>query len=152
MAVRHSSGIQPVGELPDQGDLGSLPHDSMVTVRLSETPALSLNTTSLADELAFEEDHASSSNSTPAGISPDMDEYAEHTASATPSTPDASKLEDQAEFAEEQTDVFHERRRGSGSSKRSQNAVDWEELQKTEEQEPRDEASDDVRIPDRLSC
>lgn len=123
----------------------SMPHDSMVTVRLSEPlPNLTVKT-DLPHSVA-----AGSRNSVTE--SEDGDE-----------TPSADLLVEETEEDEDEespritmrdpngnevpsstASAYDGSRRGSDSTEVSGEEVNWEELEKTEEQEPRDQGSDDV--------
>ncbi|EHK99410.1 putative Ecotropic viral integration site 5 protein like protein [Glarea lozoyensis 74030] len=137
-------------------------HDSMVTVRLSEPPTLSVDTR--ASILTYTKLRANSTPISPrtrdSFSSPNKEAYIKRTTAASledgqqdtsvqgelsPSitTMDPSgNVSSPVESAyEEMTDM--EARRGSESSVSETEEVNWEELAKTEEQEPRNESSDD---------
>jgi hypothetical protein len=100
-------------------------HNSMVTVRLSE-PQLTIDTkaTEVVTEVAEED-----------GVSAELKERDE--------SPRIT-MQDHSDSEPESTILQNmESRRGSDSSEGS-DRVNWEELEKTEEKEPRDQGSDDV--------
>lgn len=103
-------------------------HDSMVTVRLSE-PQLSINTK--AGEEMAEDDDAQQ-------VSADGAELDDTNESPRITMQDPNGNETESPCSQDA-----ESRRGSDSSEGS-DRVNWEELEKTEEQEPRDQGSDDV--------
>jgi hypothetical protein len=116
-------------------------HDSMVTVRLSEPPTLTVDTKVLehgnrdtvehikgqeVPELIQEEESTQEESPTITMVDPNGNEVTSPTGSESVASRDP------------------ESRRGSDTSEESAEEVNWEELEKTEEQEPRDEGSDDV--------
>jgi hypothetical protein len=116
----------------------TMPHDSMVTVRLSEPPLLTVNTTILekcnrdtkeqeTPELMLDDiqDEAQEESPRITMVDPNGNEVTSPTGSESVASQDGGS------------------RRGSDSSEASE-GINWEELEKTEENEPRDEASDDV--------
>lgn len=147
-ALEHQQEDTTMAE-PMDTPRSALPHDSMVTVRLSEPPSLTVDTraspvmdependTPLATPIEQMDDDMNnedldrtpqSRESTPANINNDRED----------SAPRMSEL---------QSPVDSEERRGSDSSAGSRrNEVNWEELQKTEDEQPRDQDSEDVRI------
>lgn len=104
-------------------------HDSMVTVRLSE-PQLSINTK--AQEQVLEEGDAQE-------VSSKSEKTDETNESPRITTQDPNGNEAVSPVSED-----GDFRRGSDASDNSDDQVNWEELEKTEEQEPRDQGSDDV--------
>ena len=125
-----------------------LPHDSMVTVRLSEPPpALTVDTG--ANILGKQNKGAVGSAMTP-GMSIDEREREEDILEESPRItmvdPNGEVL---SPTGSESADSHDESRRGSDSSEASieGGGVNWEELEKTEEKEPRNESSDDVGTP-----
>lgn len=119
----------------------SLPHDSMVTVRLSEPPEVTINmeeqtekeTTITAsppevpDEEGSDSDKILTIQTSNLGVVSQEDDSPKSTVDEVPQIID--------------TEV----RRGSESSVSSgEGQVNWEELEKTEEMEPRDQDSEDV--------
>ena len=130
-------------ESPSESNMDgqAMPHDSMVTVRLSEPPTLTVDTNVLehanrdtidltkgeeGPEIMQEEESTQEESPRITMVDPNGNEVTSPTAS---------------EFAAPRD---KESRRGSDSSEVSGEEVNWEELEKTEEQEPRDEGSDDV--------
>lgn len=137
----------------------SLPHDSMVTVRLSEPQPLSAMIPQT--ELPVAESGVEDA---------ETDSGLEHNLLPTRYAEVVSDIEEEEEQGEQQKQDINveatmaepagneissptgsnsapsDSRRGSESSGGSEEGggVDWEELEKTEEQEPRDEGSDDV--------
>ncbi len=122
----------------------SMLHDSMVTVRLSEPspprpPSLMVNT-SIGQSMVTVVETPDILLPGEEGPAPEVGE-----------SPRITMLD------EEGNEVFDsptgsesangESRRGSDSSEESVEEVNWEELQQTEEKEPRDESSDDVSPP-----
>ena len=103
-------------------------HDSMVTVRLSE-PQLSINTKTGGD--VPEEDSEQQVSAEGAGLD-DTNE-----------SPRITMQDPSGNEAGSPSSRDAESRRGSDSSEGS-DRVNWEELEKTEEREPRDQGSDDV--------
>ena len=103
-------------------------HDSMVTVRLSE-PQLTVDTKSA--EVVPEEAGGDE-------LSAEAAELEEIDESLTITTQERSGNEPESAISRDA-----ESRRGSDSSEGA-DEVNWEELEKTEEQEPRDQGSDDV--------
>ncbi|KAF4628944.1 hypothetical protein G7Y89_g9210 [Cudoniella acicularis] len=135
----------------------SMPHDSMVTVRLSEPPALHVDTRSsvLATgharvasiaEKEIVEVHTESIG-TPDITLEDVRENDTDTQEDSPriTMMDANGNEVESPSGSESAASRNgESRRGSDSSSGSEvEQVNWEELEKTEEQEPRSESSDD---------
>jgi len=124
-------------------------HDSMVTVRLSETPSLHLNTTiSGALNAAQRRDlvQDKSGQDTPDIL---LEEVEEHIQDESPriTMKDSNGNEVLSPSGSESAGSRDgESRRGSDSSDASVDGgdVNWEELERTEEKEPRDESSDDV--------
>ena len=127
---------------PIESNMGgqSMPHDSMVTVRLSEPPTLTVNTNVLEhanrDTLEhregqerpeiMQEETTQEESPRITMMDPNGNEVTSPTASESAASRDGQS------------------RRGSDCSEASAEEVNWEELEKTEEQEPRDEGSDDV--------
>lgn len=119
-----------------------LPHDSMVTVRLSEPPIVNVvgpgakgsdpdnkGTDVVPPDLKFESDTRESMDDT-----------------------DADTIYERSNPIMDNTmSPVDSDRRGSDSSSES---VNWEGLEKTEEQEPRDQATEDVSIqfPEPRNC
>ncbi len=125
-----------------------LPHDSMVTVRLSEPPSLTVVTESM---VMTEEQGDDSTKDMPL-VTPDSNfdsnEDLEtplpvgHTMSVGAGDENTSPIRD---TSDERSIVDADERRGSESTDDSGDGeVNWAELEKTEEQEPRDQDSEDV--------
>lgn len=114
----------------------SMPHDSMVTVRLSEPPTLTVNT-------AILDGHNEVAGNRQEDITQDEEEQEQE------ESPRITMMDPNGEVmsptgSESAVSDDGESRRGSDSSEASEGGVNWEELEKTEEQEPRDQGSDDV--------
>lgn len=136
----------------------AMQHDSMVTVRLSEPPILTLDTKRYSDRIHTKEELETSDEvNTPTvnrqtimGI---MDVTGNETGTGTQEDSPRITMVDpngnevptpkNSESAESE---HNGSRRGSDSSGTSMEEVNWEELEKTEEQQPRNQDSDDVRI------
>ena len=112
----------------DEDRKSEMTHDSMVTVRLSE-PQLTVDTKSA--EVVPEEAGGDE-------LSAEAAELEETDESLTITTQEGSRNEPESAVSRDA-----ESRRGSDSSEGA-DGVNWEELEKTEEQEPRDQGSDDV--------
>lgn len=112
----------------DADSKSEMTHDSMVTVRLSESP-LAIDTKAEVAVLG---------EGTGLGISTDGAELND-----TNESPRITMHDPSGNEAESPGSQDEESRRGSESSEGS-DRVNWEELEKTEEQEPRDQGSDDV--------
>jgi hypothetical protein len=123
-----------------------LQHDSMVTVRLSEPPpALTVDTranilgrgrkATVSEELGVQD------------VVRDVETPEEESPRITMVDPNGEVLSPTG--SESASERNPESRRGSDSSEASVEGggVNWEELEKTEEKEPRDESSDDVSVP-----
>lgn len=111
-------------------------HNSMVTVRLSE-PELTIDIK--AGQEALEEIDGQ-------GISADCTEVNATYDSPVITMRDPNGNETRSPSGSESSEPRDgESRRGSDSSEDS-HSVNWEELEKTEEQEPRDQVSDDVGL------
>lgn len=153
----HNTTVTEDGMEAQAARMSSMLHDSMVTVRLSEPPSLTVDTSvltrpesSASTKPTTHEEGAEKEDST-GQVTPDilLDE-AEHdipgdSPRITMMDPNGNEVESPtgSETAESQDG---ESRRGSGSTEGSDNQeVNWEELEKTEEQQPRDQGSDDVR-------
>jgi hypothetical protein len=146
MEIQHHDELQSEDEIEAQ----AMPHDSMVTVRLSEPPPLKVDTTVLAEQIEEEyrqvvEDKDIRGHSMPDILLDDVDvgiqEYSPRIIMV-----DASSIRAASPTGSEggvsQNGI--ESRRGSDTSVIPEGeGVNWEELEKTEEQEPRDQGSDD---------
>lgn len=136
----------------------AMEHDSLVTVRLSEPPALHVNTTVPSSALPSRKSLFGRED-TP------IQETAEKTGQEEPvteaDTPDKQEATSPASDAgltlqqelDNTEDGDHESGEDNGSnssaarSSTESEAVDWEELQKTENQESKDQDSDNVCFP-----
>lgn len=121
-------------------------HDSMVTVRLSETPITSPVTETAA--AVEEEEHL---KEVPRTIAPIVEENDEDTKMEEPVvTANRSSVDgDELPVNTVDTtleDLDSERRKSDSSEASDGESVNWEVLKKEEEQEPRDEGSDDVGV------
>lgn len=137
-----------------QKHISHVPHDSMVTVRLSEPPppALHVDTSLPSKEI---EDKKERELDTPDIIHEKEEEADEDSPRITTIDVDGNEVlsPSGSESPASQHDLS---RRGSDSSEASMegDGVNWEELQQTEEKEPRNENSDDVSLHQTLyeSC
>jgi hypothetical protein len=127
-----------------------LHHDSMVTVRLSEPPSPPPLTVDTQATPTMVETEVEISPTTPFKQTED-DEDIEQTPPTRQSRPaavgeDGIDLASRMSEIEIESPVEDDTRRGSESSEESiSNEVNWEELQKTEDEQPRDQDSEDVR-------
>ncbi len=123
-------------------------HDSMVTVRLSEPlPALTVDTNLLRKDHRdiIQEDAKLDDAETPDILFGDREGPEEESPRITMMDPNGEGLSPTG--SESASERNGESRPGSDSSEGSlDGGVNWEELEKTEEQEPRDESSDDVSL------
>jgi hypothetical protein len=125
-----------------------LPHDSMVTVRLSEPPSLTVVTQSMA---MSEQQQDGSGEDIPLHM-PDSNIDSEEDLEITLPSGHSMSIAGEGqnvgllrESSHEQLQVDADERRGSDSTEDSGDGeVNWAELEKTEEQEPRDQDSEDV--------
>ncbi|TAQ90009.1 hypothetical protein B7494_g1651 [Chlorociboria aeruginascens] len=127
-------------------------HDSMVTVRLSEPPSLTVNTAVGTEHAGLGREEKIQDTSDPARIeeqkTPDIhledaeDEHRETSPRITTMDPNGNEVTSPT-GSESGGSQDGESKRASDSSEASEGGVNWEELEKTEEQEPRDEGSDD---------
>lgn len=127
-----------------------LPHDSMVTVRLSEPPSLTVITQSLVMDVAHQdgstEDTLVDSPELKADCKEDLEPTlsSRHFMSIAAGDETADSMRD---TTDEQLPIDTDERRGSDSTEESSDGeVNWAELEKTEEQEPRDQDSEDVSM------
>ncbi|KAE8447790.1 hypothetical protein EG329_010184 [Mollisiaceae sp. DMI_Dod_QoI] len=119
-----------------------IPHDSMVTVRLSEPPpALHVNTSIQKSEIRDKESALDTPNILLEEADKRVDEDSPRITALDPNGNEVLSPSG-SESPASQNDFS---RRGSDSSEASMEGggVNWEELEKTEEQEPRNENSDD---------
>lgn len=133
----------------DKGPQNML-HDSMVTVRLSEPPALHLDTaiSSSANSIHNRDSQDTAGETSPNTPLEKVEEDTEESPRITMIDPNGNEVlsPSGSDTADSQAGGS---RRGSDSSQDSIDGggVNWEELEKTEEQEPRNESSDDVSFP-----
>jgi hypothetical protein len=123
-----------------------LQHDSMVTVRLSEPPpALTVDTR--ANILGRRRKATVGEGAGMQDVVRDVKTPEEESPRITMVDPNGEVLSPTG--SESASERNPESRRGSDSSEASVEGggVNWEELEKTEEKEPRDESSDDVSFP-----
>ena len=116
-------------------------HDSMVTVRLSEPPTLTVDTN--VPEHTNRDTLEHTNGQEQAEIIEDEESAQEESPRITMVDPNGNEVTSPAS-SESVESRDPESRRGSDSTEESAEEVNWEELEKTEEQEPRDEGSDDV--------
>ena len=114
--------------------------DSLVTVRLSEPPSLTLDTT-LANDESPEAPEASVAKD--AEATDEIRTPLESVAEAEADIP-AESRNPQNELAD--TDAA-DRRSGSSSDDQGPDEVDWEQLEKTEDAQTKDEETDNVGAP-----
>jgi hypothetical protein len=126
----------------------TLLHDSMVTVRLSEPPpALTVDTSVLRKDhketIGNGKLEGNGTPDSPRGVGETPDEESPRITMMDPNGEELSPT-----GSESASERNGESRRGSDSSETSMEGggVNWEELEKTEEKEPRDESSDDVSL------
>ena len=124
-------------------DSHALPHDSMVTVRLSEPPALTVDTTILETSHNHDHEHTKGQERPDIMLDDGEDQAQEDSPRITMVDPNGNEVTSPT-GSESATSQDGESRRASDSSEASDGGVNWEELEKTEENEPRDEGSDDV--------
>jgi hypothetical protein len=149
----------PASELP-------MHHDSMVTVRLSEPPTLSVDTRSSilnqtklrATSTPISPRTVDNSFSSPTKESafvqptdiPSLEDGQEDTVLQGELSPSITTMDPSGNVTNSPTGQDEmelrdsEARRGSDTSGSDNDEVNWEELAKTEEKEPRNESSDDV--------
>lgn len=125
-----------------------LPHDSMVTVRLSEPPSLTVDTQSMArSEQQLDASAEDILLDTP-DSNIDSKEDIETTLTSGPSmslAAEGDNMDSLREMSDERLPIDADEWRGSDSTEDSGDGeVNWAELEKTEEQEPRDQDSEDV--------
>lgn len=120
-----------------------IPHDSMVTVRLSEPPALHVDT-NLQQKDAIE--NKKEELDTPGILLEEAEEDIEDSPRITLVNPNGNEVlsPSGSESPASRIDRFSRRDSDSSEASMEGGGVNWEELEKTEEQEPRSENSDDV--------
>ncbi|KAB8301347.1 hypothetical protein EYC80_003228 [Monilinia laxa] len=146
--VRSGDGHQLEGQ--------AMQHDSMVTVRLSEPPILTLDTKRYSDKINTNEElEMSEEANTPTDKRQTIMSIMDVTGKETGETGtqegspritmvDPNGNEVPTPTGSESAESEHNgSRRGSDSSDTSAEEVNWEELEKTEEQQPRNQDSDD---------
>lgn len=121
----------------------AMPHDSMVTVRLSGPPQLTVDTKVI--------EHDYTGSTAPLGILETPDKRlnaAEHDLEEEEESPRITMVDPNGNLvmspSGSESSEDGKSRRGSDASESTGEEVNWEELEKTEENEPRDENSDDV--------
>lgn len=141
--VAHDEVASPTVESePENRQYTGILHDSMVTVRLSEPPALTVDTTLPAAKYILP--HEETVVESPKEDASAEVEEAEDT--ELEESPRITMMDVNGDVRSPTGSESGESRRGSGSTTSGEDSgVNWEELEKTEEQEPRDENSDDVR-------
>jgi len=130
-------------EMESTMDSSPLSHDSMVTVRLSEPPTLSVNT--VLDPRKSGEEPRQTQEAPLLNNTTYVPDEEEESPRITMVDPNGDVLSQSGSSSV--VSGNGESRRASYSSQDSTEGVNWEELEKTEEQEPRDESSDDVSRP-----
>jgi len=129
-------------ESPRDRDSRAFPHDSMVTVRLSEPPNLTVDTQ--IGELEDGRQSIRRRQTMPEVLAEDdTQQEQDESPRITMMDPNGNEVVSPS-GSESAVSENGESRRGSESSEASESGINWEELEKTEEQEPRDESSDDV--------
>lgn len=122
-----------------------LPHDSMVTVRLSEPPSLTVDTQSL--DMNTPQEPVSALETPSQTLQSSVDESPDSECSslaAGQSILEATEEDGDSNGAAELLPDEDERRGSDSTEGSGDNEVNWAELEKTEEQEPRDQDSEDV--------
>jgi hypothetical protein len=126
-----------------------LPHDSMVTVRLSETPLLTVVTQSMA--MSEQEEYDSAMDFPMDMPDPNIGSREDLQTPLPNGNSIPIAVEDEStqllqDPSNDQLTIDADERRGSESTEDSGDGeVNWAELERTEEQEPRDQDSEDVR-------
>jgi hypothetical protein len=129
----------------ESGHENHIAHDSMVTVRLSEPPALTVDTGSpvlARGSIKHKRDLVEEAETPDIKLDAEERQTLEESPRITMLDPNGNELFSPTGSESASSDS----RRGSDSSEASMEGggVNWEELQQTEEKEPRDETSDDV--------
>ncbi|TVY38204.1 Rab GTPase-activating protein 1-like [Lachnellula subtilissima] len=149
------AGVSPISPVsPIEKNNETLAHDSMVTVRLSEPapfPALTVDTNlqeTTKLESAIREEDTEIEDDTTSVQTPDitLDDVQEEQEEEQEESPRITMMDPNGNEVESPMEPNSERqsRRGSDSTEASEpEEVNWEELEKTEENEPRNESSDD---------
>jgi len=130
-------------ESPMDRESRAFPHDSMVTVRLSEPPNLTVDT-QIGDIEDGRQNMQKRQTMPEALAEEDTQEEQDGSPRITMMDPNGNEVVSPS-GSESAVSENGESRRGSESSEASEEGgVNWEELEKSEEQEPRDESSEDV--------
>ena len=140
-----------VDQEPESGHENHIAHDSMVTVRLSEPPALTVDTGSpvlARGSIKHKRDLVEEAETPDIKLDAEERQTLEESPRITMLDPNGNELFSPTGSESASSDS----RRGSDSSEASMEGggVNWEELQQTEQKEPRDETSDDVSPNHRL--
>jgi hypothetical protein len=126
-------------------------HDSLVTVRLSEPPSLSVNT-SIPPNLLPSRKTLYGIDYTPTDVMAEsLEEEEQGEAGVEPETPasiDGTTLQEELEQSAPNDDDVNEgdAERAEGRRSSDSEAVDWEQLQQTEDMESKDQSSDNVGL------
>lgn len=153
--VRLEDAVRPEGQ--------AMQHDSMVTVRLSEPPILTLDTKrhsgrinthgelKTSEEIKTPTDKRQTITSIMDATGKEIEtDSVEGSPRITMVDPNGNEVP--TPTGSESAESEHNgSRRGSDSSDTSVEEVNWEELEKTEEQQPRTQDSDDVSYDRRVS-
>lgn len=156
MEIDHgNSDVEGHAESTDE--TSKLTHDSMVTVRLSDTPAQLIGNN--PEEIIEEEGETKETTDTDGTEAQTSHMTNQRSSGASQAlsvrTSDlltAAAAEEMSPISPEMVDIqlpkrttrTTDERRGSDSSGSDGEQVNWEELEKTEEQQPRDQDSEDV--------
>lgn len=143
-----------------QDEPSILPHDSMVTVRLSEPPAVAVEALPLgthSQQAAVEQEiireHKAEEETIVveeksermSDVAPGLHVRTSNLSAASLMSPEARDSGSYSmQLSEEPNEESSEDRRGSETSETTDEQVNWEELEKTEELQPRDQDSEDV--------
>lgn len=141
---------------------GPMNHDSLVTVRLSEPPSLHVNTTlpssslpnrkslygaddSPSDVIAEEREEEEDED----GASDGQDPKTPASDRGLPSQEEGLSLQEELDNMDDEDEEFEESHSSASTARSSagSEAVNWEQLQKKEDQESKDQDSDNVRSP-----
>lgn len=143
IASTSNDDSEPEAETP------KMTHDSMVTVRLSEPPILTLNTTTAVSDTVAEKPAAQPAEKG-TSLEDDSNESGKH--NSVQSRPRDSVVtlgstEASRSLQEELGECGSE---GQDSDSSGDEEVDWEQLEKTEDEQMKDEETDNVRSPELL--
>lgn len=137
-----ATALEPAPTTQDEAEAETpkIAHDSMVTVRLSEPPALTLDTSVADDESkpTSPEPVPSRDSASNAGTDHAAESDTEKRASTVSVVASDANRSLQDELAEGAGDA------DSGNSSDDQDEVNWEKLQKTEDEQTKDEETDNV--------